>query len=232
MSIEVGELGDVSGKSLLHLQCHFGLDTMSWARRGASVTGVDFSPEAIRLARLLAAELNLDAKFVESNIYDLPNAIDEKFDVVFTSYGVLGWLPDINGWAEVVSQFLKPGGTFYIVEFHPFANVFDDNKDVTDLRVHYSYFHKDEPMIFEPQGQGSYASGSAKVTTTEYSWHHTIGDIVSALVSSGLRIKFLHEFPKTVYKQLPFAEKHDDGFWRLKGHEDDIPLIFSLKATK
>ena len=123
-SIELEELGDVSDKSLLHLQCHFGLDTLSWAIQGARVTGADYSKEAITLARSLASDQRIDARFVVSNIYDLPNVLDERYDIVFTSYGVLMWLPELGPWAEVVSRFLKADGTFYMVEFHPRLHTF------------------------------------------------------------------------------------------------------------
>src|SRR5205823_6481205 len=124
--LEIEELGDVRGKRLLHLQCHFGLDTLSWARLGAAVTGADFSDEAIRTARELASELQIPATFVLSNLYDLPGALDGQFDVVYTSHGVLGWLPDIAGWARVAAHFVKPGGFFYVAEIHPVAQVFEN----------------------------------------------------------------------------------------------------------
>jgi 2-polyprenyl-3-methyl-5-hydroxy-6-metoxy-1,4-benzoquinol methylase len=124
-SIEKEELGDVAGKSLLHLQCHFGLDTLSWAALGATVTGVDFSEKSIALARSLSAEIGIPATFVHSNVYDLPDNLSGQFDIVFTSYGVLWWLPDIPGWAKVIAHFLKPGGTFLVVDSHPMASVFD-----------------------------------------------------------------------------------------------------------
>ncbi|HNU87071.1 MAG TPA: class I SAM-dependent methyltransferase, partial [Ferruginibacter sp.] len=117
--IELNELGDVKGKTLLHLQCHFGMDTMSWEREGAIVTGVDLSDEAIKLANEVKNELGLKAQFICSNVYDLKEHLDKKFDIVFTSYGTIGWLPDLDKWADTVSYFLKPGGTFYIVDFHP-----------------------------------------------------------------------------------------------------------------
>src|SRR4051812_6983269 len=153
--IEKGELGDVSGKSLLHLQCHFGLDSLSWARLGAKVTGVDFSDKALALARSLSAEMDIPATFVHSNIYDLPEHLSEQFDIVFTSYGVLGWLPDLERWAGVVAHFLKPGGTFLVVEAHPFSMVFDNDHE-SELRVIYPYFVRPEPFKFEVRG--SYAA--------------------------------------------------------------------------
>ena len=211
-AIELEELGDVSGKSLLHLQCHFGLDTLSWARLGARATGVDFSDKALALARSLAQELGIEAKFVLSNIYDLPGALDEQFDVVFTSYGVLSWLPDLEGWARVISHFLKLGGTFYMVELHPFAGVFYDGEDATDLQVRYPYFHAPEPMKFEPEGSGSYADRSATVTTPNFEWSHSLGDVLNSLISAGLRTEFLHEFPYCMEQLLPLMEQGDDGW--------------------
>src|SRR5438067_5957834 len=145
--IEREELGDVAGKSLLHLQCHFGLDSLSWARLGAAVTGVDFSDKAIALARSLSEETGIPATFVQSNIYDLADNLTGQFDIVFTSYGVLWWLPDLAGWAKVVSHFLKPGGTFLLVEAHPIASMFDPD-DPSELKVKYPYFPSREPLKF------------------------------------------------------------------------------------
>ena len=230
-SIELEELGDVSEKSLLHLQCHFGLDTLSWARRGAQVTGVDFSDKAIALAQSLREELDLEANFVCSDIYDLPNILTGEFDIVFTSYGVLCWLPDLRRWAEVIAHFLKPHGTFYMVEEHPFADVFDDEGGTTDLKVAYSYFHTPEPLTCE--GDGSYAEPNAKVYhRVSYQWSHSLGDILNALISVGLSIDFLHEFPHCMYAKYPSMEEGEDGWWRLKDQNNTIPLMFSLKATK
>ena len=134
---EIAALGDVSGKTLLHLQCHFGLDTLSWARLGATVTGVDFSPASIRLARELAADIGIaDARFIESNVYQLPIRLGDEFDIVYTSRGVLGWLPDIRGWARVVARFVKPGGRFYISEIHPVLQGFEnEGVSLRELRL-------------------------------------------------------------------------------------------------
>ncbi len=230
-SIELEELGNVSGKSLLHLQCHFGLDTLSWARLGAKVTGVDFSDKAIALARSLSKELGIEAAFVCSDVYDLPKAHSGKFDIVFTSYGVLCWLPDIGRWARVVSQFIEQGGTFFIVEHHPFVNVFYGEADAVDLRATSAYFHSQEPLMEAP-GTGTYADPAAEIHTPEYEWVHSLGDIVNSLVSSGLKIEYLHEFPFTDYRAFPFLEQRADGWWSLKQGKAQIPLLFSLKATK
>src|SRR5262247_2913851 len=136
-SIALAGPGDVRGKSLLHLQCHFGMDTIRWARHGAAVTGVDFSTEAIAAARALAARMGVPATFVHSNIYELPSKLDGRFDVVFTSHGVLGWLPDLDRWAQVVAHFLSAGGIFYVVDAHPVALCFDDRLKEPDLRLLY-----------------------------------------------------------------------------------------------
>ncbi|MGH2556308.1 MAG: class I SAM-dependent methyltransferase, partial [Actinomycetota bacterium] len=152
---EIEEVGDVSGKSLLHVQCHFGLDTLSWARLGAKVTGVDFSERSIEQARALAEEIGLDATFLLSNVYDLPEVLEGQFDIVYTSRGVLGWLPDVPRWAAVVARFVKPGGFLYINEMHPFLYVFDDSKEATQPRVKFPYFPRSEPLEFAVEG--SYA---------------------------------------------------------------------------
>ena len=226
--IELKEMGDVESKSLLHLQCHFGLDTLSWARRGAKVTGVDFSDEAIKLARQLSKETGIKADFIESDIYKLPEILKGKYDIVFTSYGVLCWLPDLTKWAQVISYFLKPGGFFYIVEGHPFSTVFDNSKTATKLEVTIPYFHNPEPIYWEPEGD--YADPTYTGFNGTYEWMHPIGDIVNALIQAGLKIEFLHEFPVGFWKAMPFMVKNKDGAWHLEG--DKLPLIFSLKATK
>ncbi len=230
-SFELEEMGDVAGKSLLHLQCHFGMDTMSWARVGAKATGVDFSDEAVRLAEQLNQELGLDAEFVCSDLYELPEVLQGQFDIVYTSNGVLAWLPDLTNWAQVAAHFLKPGGTFYMAEFHPFAMVFDDENS-SELKVRYPYFHTPEPMVFEVQG--TYADREAAVEQKlEYEWAHSLSDILNALIKAGLRIEFLHEFPFCVYEMLPgLMEQGGDGLWRLKENDGSVPLMFSLKAVK
>ncbi len=230
-SVELEELGDVSGKSLLHLQCHFGLDTLSWARVGAMVTGVDFSDKAIALANSLSKQLEIEATFVCSDVYDLPEVLSDKFDIVFASYGVLCWLPDIRRWARVISRLIKQGGTFYIVEHHPFMNVFYGEADAVDLRVTSAYFHSQEPLV-EGAGTGTYADPSAEIHTPEYEWVHSLGDVVNSLVSSGLKIEYLHEFPFIEYKAFPFLEQGADGWWRLKPGIAQLPMLFSLKAAK
>jgi 2-polyprenyl-3-methyl-5-hydroxy-6-metoxy-1,4-benzoquinol methylase len=228
-AIELVELGNVSSKTLLHLQCHFGLDTLSWARLGAKVTGVDFSGAAITQAQMLSYETNLPAAFICSNLYDLPKVLDAQFDIVFTSYGVLGWLPDIRRWAEIVARYVKPGGAFYIAEIHPVSYIFDDEARSGPPAVKNAYFYSPDP---EQSTSQDYADPTAHVATPTYNWAHSLSDVVNAVINAGLRVEFLHEFPYTVYQQFPFMEQGADGFWRLKGYENSIPLLFSLKATK
>jgi SAM-dependent methyltransferase len=228
--LEVAEVGDVAGKALLHLQCHFGLDTLSWARLGARVVGADFSDRAIELARSLAGELSIPAEFVCANVYDLPGVLSGRFDVVFASYGVLCWLPDLPRWAAVVAHFLKPGGTFYLADIHPFAMVFDDRVPGPELRVGYPYFHSPEPLRSETPG--TYADRTAEVKhRTSYEWARGLGDVVNAVIGAGLRVEFLHEFPYCICGILPGMAQGADGWWRLPAASGEVPLLFSLKAT-
>ena len=231
-SYEVEEMGDVKGKSLLHLQCHFGLDTLSWAREGAIVTGIDLSSDGIRLAKILAESANLKANFIESNLYNLPKVLSEKFDIVYTSIGVLCWLNDLKEWGKIIGNYLKPGGFFYIAEIHPFSYVFDnETHDIKDLQVYYDYFHHLEPFEFE--SDGTYAAIETKIEPKkQYEWAHSISDVINSLIEAGLRIEFLNEYPFTVWKQFPFAELENDGYYRLKDQKGEIPLLFTLKAIK
>jgi SAM-dependent methyltransferase len=224
--LELEEVGDVAGRSLLHLQCHFGQDTLSWARLGARVTGVDFSGEAISLARSLADELNLPARFVRSNVYDLPQVLDERFDIVFTSYGVLSWLPDLDRWAEVIARFLKPGGFFYIAEFHPLVGMLDDE----GTHIEYPYFHRREPT--EIESRGSYA-GPGDFSLQEFNWEHPVGDIINAVLRAGLRLEFFREFDYAwhggAYRTM---DEFEPGKFRLRGQWGLLPHMFSLRARR
>ncbi len=234
--IEIDELGPLVGEgtTLLHLQCHFGLDTLSWARRGAVVTGIDFSGAGIATARALAEELGLSqrASFVHSDVHHLPEVLGGRFDVVFTSWGVLLWLGDLERWAEVVAHFLKPGGVFYIAEFHPYALLLADDSTPDSLRIGYPYFMYGEPQRFDEPGD--YADPEAEVqNTVTFEWVHGFAEIIDPLLRAGLRLDFLHELPYTP-EGLPFAflEVCEDGLQRVKGHHHDFPLSFTLKMTK
>jgi SAM-dependent methyltransferase len=220
-AFEIDEIGDVDGKSLLHLQCHFGLDTLAWARRGARVTGVDFSDEAIELASKLAADFGLpDARFISSDVLSLPDVLDETFDIVYTSFGVLAWL-----WGQVVSHFLKPGGTFYIAEYHPFPLLFDESSRRFDATLRNPYFRPDDAVAYSGTDEGG--------DFTVYGWPYALGDVVSSIAAAGLRIDFLHEFPFSESPHVAYLVESSDGTWRMPSDASgELPLVFSLRATK
>jgi SAM-dependent methyltransferase len=230
---EIELVGDVAGKSLLHLQCHFGIDTLSWARLGALVTGADISPAAIELASRLAVELDLPtARFVLSNLYDLPSNLDGQFDVVYTSRGALNWLPDIRAWADVVARFVAPGGIFFVTEAHPVMNVFE-NEGVQpgELRLAYPYWEHVEPLVFPVKG--SYADPTADVgSQTEHSWDHGLGEIVTALIESGLRIETLIEHPFLDWSADFLVEERPGRYVLPPDAGGELPLMFSLRARK
>jgi SAM-dependent methyltransferase len=232
--LEVAEVGDVSGLALLHLQCHFGLDTLSWARRGAAVTGVDASAAAIDLARQLAAEVGLAATFVCAPVQDLPALAGlppAGFDIVFVSYGALCWLPDLGPWARTVAHFLKPGGFFYLAEIHPFADVFDDSGATNELRVAYGYFPSPEPLT--EQVKGTYADRSAEVVhRTAHVWSHSLAEVLTALAAAGLRLEWLREHDVCVFQRFPWMTRGADGWWRLpEPQRASLPLMYSLRAA-
>ncbi|HVZ12531.1 MAG TPA: class I SAM-dependent methyltransferase [Patescibacteria group bacterium] len=224
-STEIEELGNVRGKTMLHLLCHFGMDTLSWARKGATVTGVDLSDSSIKLAKKLARENDIPGKFICADVYELPSILDEKFDIVFASYGVLLWLKNIKKFAQIVNHYLKPGGKFYIVELHPFTNILS-----FDFKLYYKYFKKG-PYVDD--SEGTYTDWNENVKGVTYEWSYTMGDIINSLTREGLRIDFVHEFPYTMYDQFPgFMEKNKKGQYVLKDKKIQIPLLFSLQATK
>ena len=226
--IEEKELPDISGKSLLHLQCHFGMDTLSLARKGADVTGVDYSEDAIDLAEKLSEESGIQGEFICSDIYKLQEKLDKQFDIVYTSYGVLCWLPDIVKWAEVVSKFLKPGGIFYIVDGHPFNQIFNNEDDQTKLSVEYPYFTY-EVMKFEVEG--SYAQIKSDGKYTSYEWFHSLSSIVNSLIKAGLNIEFLNEHKDATWRVFPFMIEKEDGMWEIE-KPLNLPLTFSILAKK
>jgi SAM-dependent methyltransferase len=223
---EVQELGDLSGRTLVHLQCHFGLDTLSLARAGARVTGLDFSEPAVGAARALAVRTGIEAEFVHANVYDAVDALGgRRFDVVYTGLGAINWLPDIEAWASTVAALLAPGGTFYLAEFHPFADVFADD----DLTVAYPYFH-DKPLVFDEPG--TYADLEAKTThNRSIEWTHGLGSVVSALIDAGLRIELLHEHDHTLFPRWPMLRREADGAYRFPHATPSLPLMYSLRAA-
>lgn len=224
-SIEIEELGDVKGKNLLHLMCHFGMDTLSWGRLSAHVTGVDLSDISINLAKQLSKEIDTPATFIASDIYDLPTVLDKKFDIVFTSYGVLCWVSNIQKWAKIINYYLKDGGMFYITDLHPFTNMLRH-----DFKLYYDYFDK-TPYIDD--SSGTYTDWDADIKGKTYVWLHTLSDVMNALIAQGLKIEYVHEFPFTIYDQFPgFMKQNKKGQYVLKDTTLQIPLLFSLKATK
>ncbi|WP_237742630.1 class I SAM-dependent methyltransferase [Actinopolymorpha alba] len=192
-ALEVNEVGDVSDRRLLHLMCHIGLDTLSWAHRGAKVTGADFSSEAIRIARDLAGRIGTDAEFVRVDVREAAEGFDEPFDIVFLSRGVLMWIEDIPAWAQTCARLLRPGGVFYVLDIHPVALAISPTEG-GQLVQHGPYFHVPQrPTVVRKDG--SYAVSDAGMTNQESrEWSHSLGDIVTALVRAGIRIEFLHEF--------------------------------------
>jgi SAM-dependent methyltransferase len=222
---ELKALNDVAGKSLLHLQCHFGLDTLSWSRLGAKCAGLDISDEAIKLARQLNNELNLDATFVCSNVLDTSIHIKEQFDIVFTSYGVIGWLPDLKPWGQLIAERLKPGGVFYMAEFHPIVWMFDYTK--TPPQLTYGYQQKD--VIYEEYA-GTYADENSKIISKEYGWNHGLGEVISALAEAGLHIEYCREHNGSPYDIFPGLVENENGLYELP--DRNYPLIFEIKATK
>ncbi len=223
--IELELLGDVKGKSILHLQCHFGQDSLSLARMGATVTGVDISDEAIRTAAQLNETLALDATFVCCDVYDTPTHVTQQFDIVYTSYGVLGWLPDMQQWASVVQKMLKPGGKLVLVEFHPVVWIFDN--DFT--KVEYPYFKRD--AIIETE-TGTYADEEANINLQSVSWNHGLAEVIGALLHNGLQLSEFLEYDYAPYNCFSNTVEIQPGRYRIAPMEDKIPMTYAVVATK
>lgn len=223
--IELNLLGDIKGKSILHLQCHFGQDTISLERLGANVTGVDLSDKAIESAKQIAKDVNSNAKFICCDIYDLPNHLNEKFDIVFTSYGTIGWLPDLEKWAKVVSKFLKPNGQFVFVEFHPVVWMFDDNFD----KIGYRYFNSG--AILETEN-GTYADKKADITQSYVMWNHGISEVLNSLIKNGLEIKSLDEFDYSPYNCFNNTIEFESRKYRVEHLDNKIPMVYSITAIR
>jgi SAM-dependent methyltransferase len=222
---ELAELPEVRGRTLVHPQCHFGEDTLSWARRGAEVTGLDFSGPAVEAARELAARCGLEAEFVQANVYAAAEALGgRRFDIVYTGIGALNWLPDIERWAAVMASLVARGGCLYLTEFHPFSHVFSDD----DFTVQYPYFHH-EPFDFP--SAGSYADPDAQtVHNRSYEWNHGLGAVVSAIIGAGFELEFLHEHDYTLFARWPFLVG-ERGSFRLPEGMPSLPLLYSLRAV-
>ena len=224
-SIELKLFPELKGKSVLHLQCHFGQDTISLSRMGAEAVGVDLSDTSIDLANKLAKETSSSTKFICCDIYDLPNHLDQQFDVVFTSYGTIGWLPDIDKWAAIVSKYLKPGGKFVFAEFHPVVWMFDD--DFKEIK--YRYF-KDNAIIDE--SEGTYTENSGDTSQDYVSWNHGLAEVVTALIKSGLEIKKLQEYDYSPYNCFSHTEEFEKNKFRIKHLKNSLPMVYSIVAEK
>ncbi len=223
--IELNRLGDIHGKSVLHLQCHFGQDTISLHWLGAEVTGVDLSDQAIAKAKELAANVNAAATFICCDLYDLPDYLDKSFDVVFTSYGTIGWLPDLDKWANIVSRFLKPGGKFVFVEFHPVVWMFDDYFE----KIKYNYFNTG--AIVETLS-GTYTDRNAGISQEYVMWNHSLSEVINSLLKNGLEIESFDEFDYSPYNCFEKTIEIEPKKYRIAHLDDKIPMVYSLVATK
>ncbi|MGC5343884.1 class I SAM-dependent methyltransferase [Streptomyces sp. AM 4-1-1] len=229
---ELAEVGDVTGKSLLHLQCHLGVDTLSWARHGAShVVGLDFSEPAVETARALARDLGLGperAAFVAADVYEAAEAVpDSSYDIVYTGVGALNWLPDLERWADTAASLVAPGGFLYLAEFHPLTDTLDDS---TGSRITHDYFSREAWVDETP---GTYADFDAPtVHNRSVEWQHPIGEVVTALAGAGLRIEFLREHAVSLFARFSALERHADGYYRFPADRPRIPLMYSIKASR
>lgn len=224
-NIERDLLGDIKGKSLLHLQCHFGQDTLSLERMGAKTTGIDLSDKAIKEAKNLAKELKLNSKFICSDIYKLPEILEEQYDIVFTSYGTVGWLPDINKWASIVSKYLKPGGKLVFAEFHPFIWMYDNDLNL----IKYSYFNS-EPIL--ETETGSYAKKNESTKLDYVSWNHGLAEVANSLIKKGLKIIDLQEYNYSPYNIFKDMDEFEKDKFIVKKFGNKVPLTYSIVATK
>jgi 2-polyprenyl-3-methyl-5-hydroxy-6-metoxy-1,4-benzoquinol methylase len=226
--------GSVAGLELIHLQCHIGDDTLGWARLGAKVTGLDMSAESLRIARELAVEAGIAAEFVQSNIADAAQVLaGRSFDVVYTSVGVLGWLDDLDGWARLIAQILKPGGVFFIREGHPMALALDQDAPAGELRLGWPYF--DVGPITD-ESEADYSSATPVVNAKTWAWAHSLGEIIGSLLGACLRILDYQEHKTLPWKLLPWMEKEHDERWPRYVLPEPLqnlcPLEFSLTARK
>lgn len=224
-AIELDQLGDLNGKKILHLQCHFGQDTLSLGRLGAQVTGIDLSDQAIKRAKELAEKTNSKATFICCDLYDLPNHLTEQFDIVFTSYGTIGWLPDLDKWAKIISHFLKPNGKFVFVEFHPVVWMFDDEFE----KVGYRYFNSE--AIVEAEN-GTYADRDAEINQESVMWNHGISEVVNSLLRHQLELDSLDEFDYSPYDCFKNTVEVEPKKFRIKHLDNKIPMVYSIVATK
>jgi SAM-dependent methyltransferase len=222
-------IGDVSGKRLLHLQCHFGLDTLCLARMGAEVTGLDFSPVAIEAARALSAETGVSGRFILSDVLNAPAELT-GFDIVFASWGAICWIPDLQTWMRVAARALNPGGRLYLHEGHPLLMMFDERVAADGpFRLRYPY---DSPDGIEAEHQQDYASDVMPTAHRNVGWAHGLARILGATLDAGLTITSLDELDRIPWHGLPQLVKVDEDYWALPAGATSFPLAFALAAVK
>ncbi|MFF8819322.1 class I SAM-dependent methyltransferase [Leucobacter sp. NPDC015123] len=225
-------LGDIRGLTAVHLQCHIGTDTISLARLGATVTGLDFSGESVTEARKLAAEAGDAVEFVQSDVHRALDVLPAcAFDLVYTGVGALCWLPRVQDWARVVARLLAPGGTLHLREAHPILWAMDESV-TTDLTLRYPYFEHVQPLEWDDTE--TYVETSTALTSTKtYEWNHSLGEIITALIDNGLRIETLVEHQSVPWEALPGQMTlGEDGEWRLTTRAGVAPLSYTLRAVK
>lgn len=225
-------LGSVQGKSILHLQCHVGTDTLSLARRGATVTGVDFSETALQQARALGKDLGIDAQFVHGNAIDLPDSLSGPYDIVYTSYGVLCWLSDLGAWARGIAARLRPGGRLVVIDGHPLRRSIAEDNGVVGERVTLAYPYLSGPPPERFEEGGSYANAAAKTEhNAVYEWSHGVGDVVTAILDAGLTLDVLREHPESFYCAFKGMVQGADRLWRFEGPlRERYPLTLTVVA--
>lgn len=223
--IELNFLKDIKGKSVLHLQCHFGQDSISLSRLGAKVTGVDFSEKAIDAAKVISKELKINTEFICSDVYELPNILDKKFDVVYTSYGTIGWLPDLDKWAQVISHFLKPNGKLLFVEFHPVVWMYNDDFN----KIAYRYFNSG--AIIESEN-GTYTDRSADLAQEYVMWNHSLSEVITSLIRQNLTIKTFEEYDYSPYNCFNHTIEFEPKKFRIKHLENNIPMVYLIEAIQ
>lgn len=228
--IESNEIGSVKHKKLMHLQCHIGLETLCLARRGADASGLDFSSVSIDRARLLAHETKVQANFYQSNLYNALDIIKERFDIVFSSWGSLNWLPDIWQWAEIIAELLAPQGYLYLIEQHPCIATMREYKGV--MAPAFAFRTPiDRPIITDiPTTYNE--DVISLVNTRMHEWQHPLSDILGALIKAGLNIEFFHEHERIAWQRFPMLEPAGQRMYKLPMSHVPMPLAFSLKAFK
>ena len=223
--IVMNEIGEVKDKTLLHLQCHFGQDTLSFARLGAQSTGLDLSDECIAKARELNDTLGLNAEFICGNVLDTRKLTQKKYDIVFTSYGTIVWLPDLNAWAKEVADSMADDGIFYMAEFHPIIQMFDYPRE--DIK--YPYFNVG---AFEEVLEGTYADPDADMKAKEVFWLHSLGEIMTALRNQGLKLDFFHEHDYSPYDSFGNSKEIAPGKYVFGSFPYPLPHVYSMKWHK